>query len=556
MPRVLRCTNPFVDEFFSLMEKADRIEGGYSYKELHSMYVEFMRFFYPNEKTLGEESIRRKLVIDGLPYIESETKSNRKKLYLIKPSSVLLEVEGIKKIVFNIKGVNLEAVKQQVKKEVKDMGYSYSYNTIYKNSDRKFESKHYKADSGSIEKFIYVKGYSLVFDKQDWVKFSDFYRDYLKFCADSVYVPLNQLTVKKYLQDATYRVIKLVESRHDSKNLYVNINNKKTSPKPKVVPIQHIQQQPTQTALDLMTKPIPITTDLHGSVEVKPVFKLELFTTLSGDFGQKVNDNVREFIHRRTSYDEDGIPYDTKKLYAAYRYYMRDKDIYSFNEFRYIISCIPAARLESDYDNNTEVSRIIPEFEYLSRMEEKNRAGLIQMQINNYYKRVTKASEEAKKIYEQLEAENGWYPAPAVVEEEKEDKDKVEELKKAELQHNIKSVGGEEQHKEASSTTIETKKVELKEDDKSLGFIDAAMRDIEHNYAGVIRRYKALESIKQVIKEERVKVHADLKPIFDMIVENSLKKFEEINPTFPSFEKEVEDLKANLRNLSNFVKKA
>jgi chromosome segregation ATPase len=268
-----------------------------------------------------------------------------------------------------------------------------------------------------------------------------------------------------------------------------------------------------------------------------------------------VNDSVREFIHRRTSYDEDGIPYDTKKLYAAYRYYMRGKDTYSFNEFRYVISCIPAARLESDYDNNTEVSRIIPEFEYLSRMEEKNKAGLIQMQINNYYKRVTKAIEETKKIYEQLESENGWYPT--VVEEEKKE-DKVEEIKKdfAEIQHNIKSAfGGEEQRKE-SSAIIETKKVELKEDDKSLGSVDAAMHDIENNYASVIRKYKALESIKQVIKEEKVKVHDDLKPIFDMLVDNSLKKFEEINPTFPSFEKEVEDLKNNLRNLSNFVKKA
>ena len=539
-----RCNNPYVDEFFSMMEKADRPDGGFTYVELHSMYVEFMSFFYPDEKPLGKESIRRKLVFGELPYIESH---DGKKPYLVKPSPVLLEIEGIRKIVFEAKGVNLETIKQ-VKKEVKDM--EHSYNTIYKNSDRKFESKHYKADTGSIEKFMYDKGYSLVFDKKDWIKFSDFYRDYLKYCADSIYVPLNQLTVKKFLQDSTYRVIKLVESRHDSKNLYVNVNKKTTSPKSKVVPIQPIQQ-PVQS---IMTKPIPIQ-ELSGSVEVKPMFKLEPFTTLSGDFGQKVNDSVREFIHRRTSYDEDGIPYDTKKLYAAYRYYMRDKDVYSFNEFRYVISCIPAARLESDYDNNTEVSRIIPEFEYLSRMEEKNKAGLIQMQINNYYKRVTKASEEAKKIYEQLEAENGWYPA--VVEEEKKE-DKVEEVKKdfAELQHNIKSAfGGEEQHKEVSSATIETKKVELKEDDKSLDSVDHALHDIENNYASVIRKYKALESIKQVIKEEKVKVHDDLKPIFDMLVDNSLKKFEEINPTFPSFEKEVEDLKANLRNLSNFVKK-
>jgi hypothetical protein len=82
------------------------------------------------------------------------------------------------------------------------------------------------------------------------------------------------------------------------------------------------------------------------------------------------------------------------------------------------------------------------------------------------------------------------------------------------------------------------------------------METIEHDYAGVIRKYKALESIKQVIKEERVKVHDDLKPIFDMLVNNALTKFEDMNPTFPSFDKEVEDLKNNLRNLSSFVKKA
>jgi len=543
-----RCNNPYVDEFFSMMEKADRPDGGFTYVELHSMYVEFMSFFYPDEKPLGKESIRRKLIFGGLPYIESND-GKGKKPYLVKPSPVLLEIEGIRKIVFEAKGVNLETIKQ-VKKEVKDM--EHSYNTIYKNSDRKFESKHYKADTGSIEKFMYDKGYSLVFDKKDWIKFSDFYRDYLKYCADSIYVPLNQLTVKKFLQDSTYRVIKLVESRHDSKNLYVNVN-KKTSPKPKVVPIQPVQQ-PVQS---IMTKPIPITAELSGSVKVKPMFKLEPFTTLSGDFGQKVNDSVREFIHRRTSYDEDGIPYDTKMLYAAYRYYMRDKDIYSFNQFRYVISCIPAARLESDYDNNTEVSRIIPEFEYLSRMEEKNKAGLIQMNINNYYKRVTKASEETKKIYNQLESENAWYPA--VVEEEKEDK--VEEVNKnfAEIQHNIKSAFGGEQKavKEIVSTPIEMKMIETKEDfdSKAMKSVDSAMQNIEEQYAPILMKYKALEEIKQTIKEERAKVHEELKPIFDMMVSTSLSKLESLDPTTAGFHTEVDSIKDSLKNLTQFTKK-
>lgn len=556
-----RCNNPYVDEFFSMLEKADRPDGGFTYVEIHSMYLEFMAFFYPDEKPLGKESIRRKLVFGEIPYIGSK---DGKKPYLVKPSPVLLEIEGIKRIVFEAKGVNLESIKQ-VKKEVKEKDMK-NCNQIYKNSDRKFERSHYYSDvEGTFDKFMYDRDYHMVFDKKDWIKFSDLYRDYLKYCGESIYVPASSLAIKKYLQDATYKVIKLPESRNDSKNLYVNINRKEASNTPskskvnKVVQIP-LQVQPSVDPPEIMTQPIPITADLNGSVTLKPKFVLEPITTLTGDLAQKVNDGVREFIHKKTSYDEDGIMYDTRKLYAAYLYYAKDKkDIttYSFNAFRYVLSVIPAARLNSDYENNTEVSRIIPEFEYLARMQEKNKAGLTQLRVNNYEKRVTKALEGAMAIYDQLEADNAWNPV--VVKEEEVKNDKVEEVKKdfTNLHDKINNAfGGEPKPFKEVSTPIEAKTVEAEEvDSKAMESVDSAMQNIEQQYAPILMKYKALEEIKQIIKEERQKVHEELKPIFDMIVSSSLSKLESLDATTAGFHNEVDSIKDSLKNLTQFTKK-
>ena len=559
MPGMSRCTNPHVDEFFSMMEKADRTNGGFTYTELYSMYVEFMGFFYSNEKPLGKESIRRKLVFDGIPYIES----TGKKPYLVKPSSVLLEIEGIKRIVFEVKGVNLEALKQ-VKKEVnKDMK---NCKTIYENSDRKFERAHYCSDvEGTFDKFMYDRDYHMVFDKKDWIKFSDLYRDYLKYCGESIYVPASSPAIKKYLKDATYKVIKLPESRNNSKNLYVNINRRvkeaTITPSSKVVQIPLPVQQPVDPP-EVMNQPIPLTADLNGSVTLKPKFILDSITTLTGDLAQKVNDGVREFIHKKTSYDEDGIMYDTRKLYAAYLYYAKDKkDVttYSFNAFRYVLSVIPAARLNSDYENNTEVSRIIPEFEYLARMHEKNKAGLIPMQVNNYEKRVTKALEGTMAIYDQLEADNAWNPVVVEV-EEVVNEPPVEEVKASftNLHNKINNAfGGEQKAIKKVSTTIETKTVEANEevDSKAMESVDSAMQNIEEQYAPILMKYKALEEIRQTIKEERTKVHEELKPVFDMIVSSALSKMESLDATTTSFHTEVDAIKGSLKNLTSFTKK-
>lgn len=562
MARVLRCTNPFVDDFFSMMEKADRTDGGFTYVELHSMYTEFMAFFYPDKKVLGKESIRRKLVIDGIPYIETH---DGKKPYLLKPSQVLLEIEGIKRVIFEAKGVNLDTLKQ-VKKEVnKDMK---NCKTIYQNSDRKFERAHYCSDvEGTFDKFMYDRDYHMVFDKKDWIKFSDLYRDYLKYCGESIYVPASSLAIKRYLKDATYKVIKLPESRNDSKNLYVNINRrenistKSTTPSPKVVQIPLVQQPTVVDPPDVMTQPIPLTADLDGSVTLKPKFVLDPITTLSGDLAKNVNESVREFIHKKTSYDEDGNMYDTRKLYAAYLYYAKDKKYvttYSFNAFRYVLSVIPAARLNSDYENNTEVSRIIPEFEYLARMQEKNKAGLTQLQVNNYEKRVTKALEGTMAIYDQLEADNAWNPV--VVEAEEVKNDKVEEVKQdfTDLHNKINNAfGGEPKAIKEISTTIETKTVETKEevDSKAMESVDSAMQNIEEQYAPILMKYKALEEIRQTIKEERAKVHEELKPVFDMMVSSALSKMESLDATTTSFHNEVDSIKGSLKNLTSFTKK-
>ena len=556
--RVYKCTDPHVEEFINMMEPTTE-EKGYSCKEIHDMYVSFMKFFYPDTDPLGKESMRRKLTNDEIPHHSAE---RRKVLYQLMPSETLLEIEGIQKIAFS--GISLEQVKNVVKKE--DNDNMRSYTALYKTSDRKFENSHYKTDIGSFEKFLYDRNYTMAFDKKDWIKFSDLYKDYLKYCADSIYVPANQLTVKKYLKDMTYRVIKLPESRNDSKNLYVNIHRKeKEETSPKVVSINNNitnpNPEPVQEDLGLMTEPLPKVIDCCTCKKNK--FVLKPIITPASDKIRVINDGVREFIHKKTSYDEDGKMYDTRKLYAAYLYYTENNTC-SFNEFRYILSTIPAARLTSDYENNTEVSRIIPEFEYLARMQEKNKSGLINMKINNAEKRITKALEEAMKIYDKLNDEDRWYSEPEKVEEKKKEEDKAKDF--IDLKTKIHNTNGGEENKEESTTNAKEKEKVVEEKSnqipdfgsdeiKAFDSVNAAMHDIESKYASVLLKYKALEDIKQTIKEQRAKVHEELRSVFDLMVNSSLQKVETLDPLDPAFNKEIRAIKDQLQNLTSFVKR-
>ena len=428
-----------------------------------------------------------------------------------------------------------------------------SANDLY-SKVRKYGDFHAKGDNNSVFQFMEDENYSRSFSKDEYMQFKKLYVAYLKYCNKKGYLPISRVGFKSIMEDHTYAI----EKRGGT--LFINVN--------KITPVEvgkevvvdsakpEVVEQVEEENKDMENEKA---VEILGSVKVFN-FKFKPIETpdVSKERLQEIDHFVRDsFIRKYTQYSEDGkATYDTKKLYASFKYYTKDKDI-TFNQLRYVLSHIPAARLTTSEDFTKEFSALIPEFYFLAHIHDKDVENGIPITVDRYNTRVLKAKAEVIKIYKELKENNG-FDDPEVMEEPV-----VEEIKKEEevvvpvqqeLLHEVKeepNVNKEIQNKEEVTDTVP-----YETDNEAFSSINSAMESIEHDYAGVIRKYKALESIKQVIKEERVKVHVDLKPIFDMLVNNALTKFEDMNPTFPSFDEEVEDLKANLRNLSSFVKKA
>ena len=407
----------------------------------------------------------------------------------------------------------------------------------YNNSDRKFEPGiHSSIDT--ITAFIEKRQYSRRFGKESWVRFADVFEDYLKFCDESIYVPVSRTFFKAYLEDLTYQIEKIWGGKY----LYINFGPKDGSyPGNKPVP-PHEEVNPNNKVIELPLDSIPLNKDLGISVTVQKEEEDENKETnivpkpkISEEELLRIDKFVRDkFVNKYCHYATYNT-YNVKKLYASFKYYTKNDSI-TYDEFAYVISSIPLAKVnipKYGFEAGKLFSCVIPEFSYLKFMKHKSNFN-----IANYKEKVTDAEKETLAIYAKMSEED---IKEGIAKEEETTKTIVPETKAV-----------EETKPEEKEVHEEVKK-EINTNNPSIDLVENEMRKIEENYKAVLIKYKTLDDIKHIINARRDEVHPELQFVFDMSVKEVVGTLDSIEPEEMSKVKMV--LVNKLDSLASFVKK-
>jgi hypothetical protein len=313
----------------------------------------------------------------------------------------------------------------------------------------------------------------------------------------------------------------------DEKFLYVNINNKN---KKKFIKPETDQQISLDVLPDIPTEDIPFDRDIETSVKVVGEYHFLPISKPDKNDQANINKMVRQFLSFNCQYDMEQ-EYDTRKLYAAFLYYTKSNDV-SFNAFRYILSSIPVAKLNTS--DTTETVCVLPEFEYLEKM----RTNFGNVSISNFEKRVAEPKKEIFKILKDLEEHNFLMKN----EETKKEEEKIEEPAQP-----VPVVENREKEVSVNKTYLDL-------DNVSMETIDKGMLEIENKYSVIIAKYNTMKELKELVKSYRPKVHGDLKAVFDLYVSMCVNKLKEAD-TEEKIKTEFVVCKSKLYNLTLFVKK-
>ena len=517
----------------------------YSKISIYRMFLEWAKTHTKNNRTLTSAYFITK-ILPKSNYLPDPIKNQKGSISAdLIPISCknYSKTEGV--ITRNLNGdVNVEE-KEEPKMKTSVME---KYNN---HTDRRFSDPHTHGDSDTITAFIEKRNYGLRFGKKNWVRFVDVFNDYMDFCNESIYIPVSRTFFQKYLEDTTYTVDKI----HGGRYLYINMGPKdgsypgsKPAPEPEVI-------DTTNNVIELPLDPVPFEgAEIETSVtveEAEPI-KEEVKTkidkpNISDEEFIRIDNFIRDnFINRYCNYATYNT-FNLKKLYASMRYYTGNTSI-SYEEFSYVISRIPAARINIP-TFGSEVGKIfsclVPEYCHLKFLRDKSG-----FRLTNYDEKIKKAEQGTLEIFKSLCKQENEKEEDKKEENIKESETKVEEpaLIKVEQVEEPKVKKEEKKEEEVSKVNKEQQ-----QNNPAINAVEAAMTKIEKEYADVFVKYKTLADIRAIIADGRNEVHEELQFVFDMAVQEIINKLDSMDANTIILAKT--SLETKLKSLASFTKK-